>query len=333
MPFGWTGADVSGEDGNDRPTGPDRPTGVPGLGWDRQVLAPPEPGDPAALGGYRLAGRLGAGGTGLVFLGLGRGGRAAAVKVVHPELAADAGFRDRLRVAVKAARDPVDPRIVPLIRTDPRAEPPWLAAEYVPGPDLASAVRTYGTLTMGAVRRLGADAADALAALHRSGRTHGGVKPGNLLLAADGAHLADCGLDRALVSDTLARTRIPGAPQHLAPEVLRSDAEPGPPADVFALAGVLVFALSGTGPFGLGPPLAQLYRVVHDDPNLSRIPAPLADLFEHCLAKDPAGRPTAAELAAGLRGPALGDGRLAQNVLAMIQSRETLVETVRRGEA
>ncbi|MER7989960.1 hypothetical protein ABTY53_30875 [Streptomyces noursei] len=64
-----------------------------------------------------------------------------------------------------------------------------------------------------------------------------------------------------------------------------------PSADVFSLAGVLVFAATGHGPFGDAPGTEVLHRIVNDEPDLGGVPAPLTDLLAACLAKDPADRP------------------------------------------
>ncbi len=73
-----------------------------------------------------------------------------------------------------------------------------------------------------------------------------------------------------------------------------------PAGDVFALAGVLAFAAAGRGPFGTGQAADLLYRVRYAEPDLADVPPPLLPLLIRCLSKDPAQRPTTAQLAAGL---------------------------------
>jgi outer membrane protein assembly factor BamB len=76
----------------------------------------------------------------------------------------------------------------------------------------------------------------------------------------------------------------------------------GPASDVFSLGGVVYFAATGSGPFGPGTPATVLYRIVHTEPDLTRLPPKVRDLVAACLAKDPARRPTPASLAASLMG-------------------------------
>jgi len=96
--------------------------------------------DPAVVGGYRLHGRLGAGGMAQVFLGASPGGRKVAVKLVRPEYADDAEFRRRFAREVAAARQVGGFHTAAVVDADPDADPPWMATAYIPGPSLAEAI-------------------------------------------------------------------------------------------------------------------------------------------------------------------------------------------------
>ncbi|MFC5155565.1 ABC transporter substrate-binding protein [Streptomyces amakusaensis] len=261
------------------------------------------PADPSAVAGYRLLGRLGAGGMGVVYLGRTEAGELAAVKVTLADQAEDPDFRARFRREVAAARRVSSPWAVPVTAADPDAPEPWLATAFVPGPSLAEAVAAHGPLPPRSARILGSALARALAAVHAAGLVHRDVKPGNVLLAADGPRLIDFGIARAADETAITATdMIVGTPGFLAPEQAEArGSEIGPPSDVFALACLLAYTITGRLPFGRGAVDALLYRTVHDDPDLRGVEdAGLAALLADCLAKDPALRPTAAEVAGRL---------------------------------
>jgi hypothetical protein len=108
----------------------------------------------------------------------------------------------------------------------------------------------------------------------------------------------DFGIARAADASMLTQAgTIMGSPGFLSPEQAEGR-EVGPPSDVFSLGAVLAFAACGEGPFGPGTAASLVYRVVNAAPNLSAVPGQLRPVIERCLAKDPAGRPTAGELLA-----------------------------------
>ncbi|MFE6784127.1 bifunctional serine/threonine-protein kinase/ABC transporter substrate-binding protein [Streptomyces sp. NPDC057680] len=261
--------------------------------------------DPSTIAGYRLLGRLGAGGMGVVYLARSGGGALAALKLIRAEHAADPGFRERFRREAAAAERITGRWVVRVLGADPEAREPWLATEFVPGPSLAEAVALHGALPEPTVRALGARLASALGDMHEAGLVHRDVKPGNVLLALDGPRLIDFGIARSAGATALTATgAMIGTPGFLAPEQARvagSD-EVGPAGDLFSLGCVLAYTLTGERPFGTGAVAAVVYRTVHEDPDLDGVPAPLLPLVSACLAKNPADRPTAAEVRAALGG-------------------------------
>lgn len=243
--------------------------------------------DPRTVGEFRTLVRLGAGGMGVVYLARSAGGALAAVKVIRAEHAADPGFRARFRREAEAAGRVTGPWVVPVTGTDPEAREPWLATAFVPGPSLGEAVEARGPLPVATVGALGARLAEALAAVHDAGLVHRDVKPGNVLLALDGPRLIDFGIARHEGATALTATgAVIGTPGFLAPE--QASAGPlGPACDVFSLGCVLVYAATGRRPFGAGTPAGLLFRTVHEEPDLSAVPAGLLPLLADCLAKDP----------------------------------------------
>ncbi|MFD0529553.1 serine/threonine-protein kinase [Kitasatospora arboriphila] len=249
---------------------------------------------------------------GRVYLGRTAGGRTVAVKVVRGELADDPEFRARFRQEVAAARLVGGRWTAPVLDADTEGDHPWVASGYVAGPSLDAAVRRHGPLPVPAVHTLGAALAEALEQVHALGLVHRDVKPSNVLLALDGPRLIDFGIARALDAAT-ALTRsgyVVGSPGYLSPEQAAGEAA-GPAGDVFSLGAVLAFAATGTAPFGEGVSAAVLlYRVLHEEPDLSGITGPLREAVRACLHKDAADRPTPAALRALLApaaSPAAGD--------------------------
>jgi outer membrane protein assembly factor BamB len=137
---------------------------------------------------------------------------------------------------------------------------------------------------------------EALQAVHASGLVHRDLKPANVMLALDGPRVIDFGISRALKSTQMTSTGlIVGTPAFMSPEQA-DGARVGEPSDVFSLGCVIVFAATGAGPFGDGPPASMLYRIVHAEPALGQVPDGLRELTAACLVKAPEERPSPAEL-------------------------------------
>ncbi|MFJ8079818.1 serine/threonine-protein kinase [Streptomyces sp. NPDC096205] len=261
-----------------------------------EVFRPLEADDPAEVGGYRLTARLGAGGMGRVYLSYTPGGRLVAIKVVRPELAHDPDFRRRFRREVEAARRVRGAYTAELIDADCDGVPPWLATLYVPGPSLTEAVARGGPLSVPAVLWLMAGVAEALQAIHAEGIVHRDLKPSNVLLADDGPRVIDFGISLAadLTSYTATGAAV-GTPHFMAPEQATAG-EVTPATDVFALGQTAAFAALGEPLYGSGSAPGVLYRIVHEEPDLSRLPEPLRPLIARCLAADPRERATLPEV-------------------------------------
>ncbi|WP_325052000.1 serine/threonine-protein kinase [Streptomyces triticagri] len=258
--------------------------------------------DPTHIGPYRLLSRLGAGGMGRVYLARSEGGRTVAVKVVQPELAEQPEFRTRFAQEVAAARRVGGEWTAPVLDADTDAPTPWVATAYVPGPDLHTVVRTdHGPLPADSVRTLAGGLTHALQAIHGAGLIHRDLKPSNVLLTFDGPRVIDFGIARAV--DTVAdgvHTRtgaIVGSPGFMSPEQVRGRPI-GAASDVFCLGSVLAYAATGLAPFGTSEigMHALLFRVAEEEPDLTGLPDSLLPLVRDCLAKDPAERPSVADL-------------------------------------
>ncbi|MGW6919157.1 serine/threonine-protein kinase [Kitasatospora sp. NPDC054939] len=254
------------------------------------------PDDPREVGGYRPCAQLGAGGMGRVYLAYTPGGRPVALKVVRPELAEDPEFRHRFAQEVASARRIHGLYTAQVVDAGTDAATPWLATAFVAGPSLHQVVQRHGPLPERTVLLLLAGIAEALQAVHGAGVVHRDLKPGNVLVAADGPRVIDFGIARAADANPLTGTGLRiGSPGFMAPEqVLGQSATPA--TDVFALGALLAHVGSGKPPFGDGPEPASLYRAVHEEPDLDGLPAGLHELVRRCLAKAPEDRPGTAEL-------------------------------------
>ncbi|WP_327698523.1 protein kinase domain-containing protein [Streptomyces sp. NBC_00459] len=253
-------------------------------------------GDPASVGDgrYRLVGRLGQGGMGVVYFGRSRSGRAVAVKVVRPELSTEPGFRRRFADEVAAARRVGGFHTAPVVDADPEGEPAWLVTAYVPGPTLRDVLDQVGPLPEDTLTVLAAGLAEALAAIHQAGVIHRDLKPANIIVAEDGPRVIDFGIARALDGTALTQTGFQiGTLGFLAPEQLTGGTLT-PAVDMFAL-GVVLSQAAGRAPFGDGASAAWPYRVVHEQPDLTDVPDLLRGLVAACLAKDPLDRPGPSE--------------------------------------
>ncbi|MBZ9641365.1 protein kinase [Streptomyces sp. PSKA30] len=267
--------------------------------------------DPAALGPYRLIARLGSGGMGTVYVARSAGGRTVALKTMHAGIATDPAARTRFRLEVDAARVIGGQFGARVMDADPLAETPWLATEYVLGPALDEAIEACGPLPERSVRALGAALCSALGQLHRSDIVHRDLKPSNILITAYGPKVIDFGIARAIGDDRLTRTGAAvGTPAFMSPEQATGQ-DHDAAGDVFALAGVLVYAATGHGPFGYGQAADLLYRVRYGEADLSGVPDSLVPLLARCLSKDPLQRPGIAELAAHLHD---GQGEFAEQL-------------------
>ncbi|MFF2778535.1 serine/threonine protein kinase [Streptomyces sp. NPDC058052] len=252
--------------------------------------------DPDTVGGYALRARIGGGGMGRVYLAFTPGGRPLAVKVVRPDYAHDPEFRRRFKREIKAARSVQGLYTAPVVDADSEAPLPWLATAYVQGPSLSQAVAEHGPLPQSTVFRLIAGVAEGLMAVHACGLVHRDLKPANILLADDGPRVIDFGIAHAAsaTAATVTGLRI-GTPAYMAPEQVRGRSA-GPPADVFALGNLAVYAATGQAAFGEGNNEALFYRILHETPELDACPKPLRGLVRRCLAKDPTDRPDLARI-------------------------------------
>ena len=178
---------------------------------------------------------------------------------------------------------------------------PWLATAYVPGISVEDAVRRYGPMPADSVRVLGFCVARAVAAIHAVGLVHRDLKPGNVLLTAQGPKVIDFGIARGVGDEGLTKTgMVAGSPPYMAPEQLTSG-DFGTASDVFSLGAILHYAATAAGPYGRGGAQELYARALALGPVVAPdLPEAVAGPVARALARDPEQRPTATGLAAAL---------------------------------
>ncbi|MEU7748685.1 serine/threonine-protein kinase [Nonomuraea sp. NPDC049158] len=243
------------------------------------------PDDPPAIGPYRLIGRLGAGGQGVVFLGQARDGRYVAVKVLHDAVSDQ--VLERFAKEVAAARRVEPFCVAQVLDASFEGRRPYIVTEFVEGLSLQQAGVHHGP----ALHRMAVSTATALAAVHRAGIVHRDFKPANVLLAKDGPRVIDFGIARDTEASLTVTSSIVGTPSYMAPEQLGGHYT-GPATDVFAWGSVMVYAATGRPPFGVDHLPAVISRILYAAPDLGDMAEPLRSIVTSCLAKEPSRRPT-----------------------------------------
>ncbi|WP_336216749.1 serine/threonine protein kinase [Nonomuraea sp. LPB2021202275-12-8] len=280
-------------------------------------------GDPAALGGYDIRGRLGEGGQGVVYLGADDDGGQVAVKWLRPHLAGDTVAAQRFAREAAVAQRVAPFCTAKVLATGVHEDRPFIVSEYVDGPSLQQVVEQDGPRAGSGLHRLAIGTVTALAAIHQAGIVHRDFSPSNVLLGGEGPRVIDFGIARALDATSTISSMPVGTPAFMAPEQILARPA-GPAADMFAWAGTIVFAASGIGPFAAESVPAIIQRVLYDEPDLTRLTGPLRDLVAACLSKDPARRPTAERVILRLLEHPTSNPQALEQAAALVSGRSPL---------
>ncbi|SEQ27104.1 serine/threonine protein kinase [Streptomyces sp. yr375] len=243
----------------------------------------------------------------------GQPGETVAIKVLKEELANDPDVVMRFLRERSVLLRLTHPNIVRVRDLVVEGDLLALVMDLVEGPDLHRYLRENGPFTPVAAALLTAQVADALAASHADGVVHRDLKPANVLLKQQGGEmhplLTDFGIARLADSPGLTRTsEFVGTPAYVAPE--SAEGRPQTSAvDIYG-AGILMYELvTGRPPFSGGSALEVLHQHLSAEPRRpSTVPDPLWTVIERCLSKNPDHRPSAENLARGLRIVAEGIG-------------------------
>jgi serine/threonine protein kinase len=287
----------------DRAVGEDHDAVVSAPPVDETQFVPDDHARPVTLaehkrfGRFRVLALLGTGATGSVYSAHDDVlGRTVAIKALHP--GCEHAIRTRFLNEARAIGSVLHPNILAVFDAGTEGDTPYMVIELATG-SLRDAMHRH-QLDVEAVRGAGIQIARALSAAHAAKILHRDVKPANILSTETGVwKLADFGIAR-LPDSTLTDTgQFLGSPSYAAPESLRAG-QFTPASDIYALAATLYEALAGAPPHGEHDMPSVVRKLEHDPPPLHlRCPVPrtMADAIMAALARDPAARPTADQLA------------------------------------
>ncbi|MGP3927072.1 serine/threonine-protein kinase [Streptomyces sp. 8N616] len=283
-------------------------------------------------GRYRLVERIGRGGMGTVWRAEDELlGRHVALKKLHvpPHLADDerATLYERTRREARSAARITHPNVVVVHDVVDDGGLPCIVMEYVPSRTLGDLIKEEGPVSPDEAARIGRGMIAALRAAHAAGVLHRDVKPGNVLLGAEGrVVLTDFGIAVASGTSTLTRTgELVGSVDYVAPERVRGGT-PGPASDLWALGATLYQALEGRPPFRKDTAIETAYSIAVDPLQPPQRAGVLAPLIEQLLTKDPEERPGAETVELRLREPA------AEAETAYVEHGQLLDRGVRDGD-
>ena len=254
--------------------------------------------NPPTLGGrYELRRRLAQGGMATVYIARDRQlDRQVALKMLHPQFAADPTFAERLRREARAAAGLSHPNIVGVYDWGRQGERYFIVMEYVSGHSLAEIIAARGPLGPEASAAIAFEVAAALAFAHRAGIVHRDVKPQNVLLSNDGhVKVTDFGIATMMGGGhSLGLTEtgtVVGTAAYLSPEQARGEPTDAR-SDLYSLGVVLYEMLAGYPPFRGDTPISVAYQHVQDPPVplgeiADGVPQALESITMRLLAKDP----------------------------------------------
>ena len=261
--------------------------------------------------GYRIDGRIGEGGMGVVYRAHHEVlEREVALKVLAPWLEGNRRAKERFLRESRLAASLDHPAIVTIYDAGESDRVLYIAMQMVEGGDLHEEIERGGPLSVERTMLLVDQIAGGLDAAHDAGLVHRDVKPGNVLVRGDRAYLTDFGLTRRIEDEGTSRLtqegEFMGTLDWASPEQLEQ-ADIGPPADVYALGCVMFACLTGHAPFEDDAPAKVLAAHLTEDPPKATklrpdLPREIDAVIERAMAKDASERyGSAGELAVAAR--------------------------------
>lgn len=228
--------------------------------------------------------------------------RPVAVKILHEAFKQDREFIDKFQREAQAAARLSHPNIVNIYDVGVADGDHYIVMEYVPGRTLKDRIRQEGHLSVSESLRVAREIAEALAHAHANNLVHCDIKPHNILMMADGhAKVADFGIARAVTESTMTYSgNVIGSVHYFSPEQAKGTMIT-PKSDVYSLGVVLYEMLTGKLPFTGDNPVSIAVKHLQEEPVPVRqldpsIPPVVEAIVSKAMSKDPAMRPTSAEL-------------------------------------
>jgi serine/threonine protein kinase len=283
----------------------------PARAFDREVARQSKARGTRVADRYVLGSSVGRGGMATVYLAHDTLlNRPVALKMLRHELAHSAAM-DRFTREIGVISHLRHAHIVPLHDSGIYEGLPFYVMAYIEGESLHDRLERVHVLPPADVARIGAEVAEALAYAHREGVLHRDIKPGNILLADDNAHLADFGIARVFQDTGRARTTasgfVLGTPTYMSPEQASGELDYDGRSDIYSLGCVLYEACAGAPPFQGRTPQAVIAARFGSPPPLldsvrKGVPSMLAAAIARAMALVPEDRfADATELATALR--------------------------------
>lgn len=243
------------------------------------------------IGGYRLLKRLGAGGAATVWLACDEAGERVALKILHPSLAADEGYRERLLREARTVNSIRGGGVAHILDIEIDATQPFIVSEYIPGPTL-SELLARGALNIGGVAAIGGALAQTLEDVHARRIIHRDVKASNVICSPRGPVLIDFGIAMGQDEARLTQTGlVSGTAGYTAPELLRGG-RASAATDWWGWTATLLTALTGRPPYGEGATEGILDRVLKGEPDTRGLDPRVASLMRMALHPDAHVRPS-----------------------------------------
>ena len=315
------GTDASSDTSNRGPEETRNPPADPPMASTERVTLV-GPGAPGFLGEFTVLQKLGEGGMGAVYLAEDvKLKRKVAIKLMKPEMSANALDRDRFVREARTAAAVEHDNIVPILHIGEAPDgTPYIVMPFLKGESLDARLKREPSVPLGLILKVAREVADGLAAAHAAGLIHRDIKPGNVWLDGDLASnepakqvrrckVLDFGLARSVEKEDAQLTAsgaILGTPAFMAPEQARGE-RVDPRADLFSLGATLYRMVTGKLPFDGPTPMAVMIALATEAPQPVRelaphLPPELAALIERLMCKDRGGRPqSAAEVATTVR--------------------------------